>query len=204
MNPRESTVLETFLEQLIDARAVQKDSQAATMIERAVAQQPDAAYLLVQRVLLLQEALERARVRIAHLESSPPPFLDSGPPPWSDPGREPLRGNPASSGNSLAPVPLASTGPTQSFLGRAASTAAGVAGGAFLFEGLENLMGPHAVANGAATAVPSEQLTVNNYFGDDEAQDARGTADESSAWNGASLKDNEDDFGLDQGDDEFV
>ena len=34
-------------------------------------------------------------------------------------------------------------GGAASFLGQAAATAAGVAGGAFLFEGIENLFGPH-------------------------------------------------------------
>jgi hypothetical protein len=45
--------LETFLSQLTQARADGKDPQAAAMIADAAARQPDAAYLLVQRAMLL-------------------------------------------------------------------------------------------------------------------------------------------------------
>ena len=43
----------------------EKVAQADTMIKRAVERQPDAAYLLVQRVLLLGQALNQVNVRIS-------------------------------------------------------------------------------------------------------------------------------------------
>ena len=205
MNPVDPPVLKTFLEQLVNVHEVRKDPQAARMIQRAVDQQPDAAYLLVQRALLLQEALERAKARIEQLESSLPQFPGSGTPGWTDTAGESLRGLPASSGASVAGTLPAPAGRTQSLLRQAAVTAAGVAGGAFLFEGLENLAGPHAgAATGAAGAFPAEPVTVNNYYGDEVAEAGRTSSDESGTWNTTELKDSDADLGFDQDDDELV
>ena len=44
---------------------VQRDPEADAIINDAVSRQPDAAYLLVQRTLLQQQALEAAQARIA-------------------------------------------------------------------------------------------------------------------------------------------
>lgn len=58
-----------------------------------------------------------------------------------------------------------------SFLGSMAATAAGVAGGAFLFQGIENMMGHHGGASGLMgqnnSALPVENTTVNNFYGAD-------------------------------------
>jgi hypothetical protein len=62
-------MLHDFLAQLIQARGIQKDPEADALIQRAVAQQPDAAYLLVQRSLLMEQALNNARDQIAQLEN---------------------------------------------------------------------------------------------------------------------------------------
>jgi hypothetical protein len=54
-----------------------------------------------------------------------------------------------------------------SFLQTAGTTAAGVAGGAFLFEGLSNLFGGgHGFGGGGFGGAPVENVTINNY-GDD-------------------------------------
>lgn len=85
MNFQDVQSLEAFLGQLVQARGVVKDPQADSLIASAVAQQPDAAYLLVQRALLMEQALNGANARIAALQSqlqaaqSPPAhgFLDA-------------------------------------------------------------------------------------------------------------------------------
>jgi len=69
MNQQDSQMLHDFLGQLAQARGYQKDPEADALIQRAVAQQPDAAYLLVQRALLVEQALNNAKDRIASLES---------------------------------------------------------------------------------------------------------------------------------------
>ena len=66
-------------------------------------------------------------------------------------------------------------------LGTIAATAAGVAGGAFLFQGIGSLLGHHqgaglldqTQAHGMA-ALPAEQTTVNNFYGDSAVPDELG------------------------------
>ena len=70
MTPQERSLLESFLTQLVQVRGVNKDPEAERLIARAVEQQPDATYLVVQRALLLGQALEQAKVRIAELEEA--------------------------------------------------------------------------------------------------------------------------------------
>ena len=197
MNPQERALLETFLDQLVRVRGVAKDPQADSMIKRAVEQQPDAAYLLVQRALLLGQALDQAKARIAELEraqeGSSRGFLDSGASSWSAatpqastatgaPPRSPVGGagpsyqspGPQSSPLNTAPVgaPMPAQAGAPSFLGQAAATAAGVAGGAFLYEGIESLLGHHGSAfPGQEAAMPfatPEDVTINNYYASDD------------------------------------
>jgi hypothetical protein len=198
MSPQDSQLLQDFLNQLVQARGVAKDPQAEEMINRAVSQQPDAAYLLVQRALLMQQALNNAKAEIAALQNQlrgsgqqgQPAFLDpntwgnsgtgrpsaSQPqmpqPPYQQPYQQPYPGSmqaqqqAPSSGGFLR-------GAGGGMLGNIAATAAGVAGGAFLFQGLEHLLGGHA-GNGflgpqsALTSRPEETTIVNNYYGDED------------------------------------
>ena len=153
MNADESQLLTTFLSQLSQVSGVTKDPQAAALIADAVARQPDAAYLLVQRALLQDQAINTARARIANLEaqlrsapaaSSSGSFLDGGSNAW---GRSV---NTVPSQIAAAPTQYAAApamaAPHPGFFGgggfltNMAATAAGVAGGAFLFQGIESMM----------------------------------------------------------------
>jgi hypothetical protein len=213
MNAQERAALETFLDQLVQIQGVDKITEADLMIRRAVQRQPDAAYLLVQRALLLGQALDAAKARIADLErgraDSNRGFLTSGTSGWSAASQAsaaasaapaPPTQGPSSvaspSGSAPPPVfpsPPPSPGAGSSFLGQAAATAAGVAGGAFLFEGIEGLLGHHgsAIPAQAGTALP-EDVTINNYyypsdapaeFGDSrtETDDFRAESDDSDS-----------------------
>lgn len=156
MNPSDEKTLQDFLGQLVQARGVTKDPQADALIQRAVAEQPDAAYLLVQRALLVEQALGNAKARIAELERQTTKgsggFLDANT--W---------GNSAQS-NSSSPAPVQSAAqgvatPARSggflggagggMLGTIAATAAGVAAGSFLFHGIGNLLDHGGAASGA-------------------------------------------------------
>lgn len=166
MSPQDAQLLQDFLNQLVQARGVPKDPEAEAMIQQAVARQPDAAYLLVQRALLQQRALDNARAEIAQLQrqvqggSQGGGFLD--PNAW---GNSAGRGQPAQAyGGQQQPYPQQQYqqpyqqppvssrlggffrgggmgGGMGGALGNIASTAAGVAAGAFLFQGLGNLLG---------------------------------------------------------------
>lgn len=187
MSPQETLVLESFLNQLVQAKAGVKDPQAEAMIAEALARQPDAAYLLVQRALLLDQALAAAKAQIAQLQSQAQAaqgassgFLD----PVNAWGNSANAAVPRPSATAATPpysaVPQPAAVPPSrpgflnggfgGTLGTIAATAAGVAGGAFLFQGIENLL-HHNSGSGflgqAAGAVPREETVINNYYGND-------------------------------------
>ena len=159
MNTQERDQLTTFLQQLGQARAGVKDSEAQTLIDSALLRQPDAPYLLVQRCLLQDSALQAAQAQISSLQAELQQarqggaagsggFLDSNA--W---GRAPVvpsytapppAATPTPGYYQPAPVAAApSRFQAPSFLTSMATTAAGVAAGAFLFQGIDNLMGHH-------------------------------------------------------------
>jgi hypothetical protein len=163
MTSQEKELLVRFLQQLAAAQPGAKDNEAEALIRDAVAWQPDAAYLLVQRAMQLEHAFEVTQAQAQKLQAE----LDatrSGTPPggflndsyaWgrsqaSVPVRQgPLGQGPAAatpaptSVNSAAPSPVAAA-PRSSWgsgmLGNVATTAAGVVAGSFLFQGIQGLM----------------------------------------------------------------
>lgn len=173
MTPQEQEKLQQFLNQMRQAQGVQRDPEADAIINDAVSRQPDAAYLLVQRTLLQQQALEAAQARIAELEqqvqsAKPATSFLGGADDWGNSARN----RPGSNMPAMAAPPaypqqapayqnaspayeapqrqgalsrfgMGGGGGGGSFLGTMAATAAGVAGGAFLFQGIGNLMGNH-------------------------------------------------------------
>ncbi|HEY0337757.1 MAG TPA: DUF2076 family protein, partial [Burkholderiales bacterium] len=58
MTLQERELLERFLQQMAAARPEQKDGEAEALIKEAVSRQPDAVYLLVQRAIQLEQALQ--------------------------------------------------------------------------------------------------------------------------------------------------
>lgn len=129
-------------ERLRQAQPAQKDAQAAELIARHIASQPDAVYLLAQAVLVQEDALHTAQAKIAELTdrlaATPPPapaqtgggFLSGmfgrsqAPAPAPAPAQAPMEAPQARSGGS--------------FLKTAAAAAAGVAGGGLLLQGLNS------------------------------------------------------------------
>ncbi len=65
MNRHERDELLQFLQPLLRARANDKDFAAETLILEQCARQPDALYLLVQRTMALEKALQAAQARLA-------------------------------------------------------------------------------------------------------------------------------------------
>ena len=65
------------------------------------------------------------------------------------------------------------------FLRQAATTAAGIAGGALLFQGIQSLFGPH-YGGGFLSGMPTQpgiSETVNNYYYEDQNAPERREAD---------------------------
>ena len=133
-----------------------RDAEADALIRDLAARQPASAYLLVQTVLVQEQALKAAQERIAELEAKTAAapaagaggFLGSAPKigPWgAAPAAQPQAPAPRPSVPSTRSPLQAAVGPQAAggggFLRTAMATAAGVAGGALLFEGIRNLMG---------------------------------------------------------------
>jgi len=252
MTPQEQEKLQQFLGQLNQAGGVQRDPEADALINAAVSRQPDAAYLLVQRTLLQDQALEAAQARIAELErqaqaarpASSNSFL-GGADTWGNSARAaapasayPER-NAAPGGN---PYPQAGQGASSqgqvpypgqrqggwsrfggggmgggggSFLGTMAATAAGVAGGAFLFQGIGNLLngqdkdagqqqGLTSDSGAGQTPAADNSLAQDAGLNDVSATPAQEAQDHGLADNNAAFDDSgmSDDFG--GGDDSMV
>jgi len=191
MNLQERNQLNQFLSQLSEVRLSTKDAEAEALIQEAVARQADAAYLLVQRALLQDQALNAAKTQIADLQNQLQNSAGNqrsgflGTDPWAQPTSNhagvPGVGNyqtPRTAPAPAQPAGFFGGGGGSSFLGNVATTAAGVVAGSFLFQGIESLMGHHGAASGWGqqasgehTAAP-EQTVVNNYYGDDAIQQA--------------------------------
>ena len=177
MTPEERKLVIELFDRLATLEDAERDPEAEDLIRDGLSQAPNAAYALVQTVLVQDEALKRANARIRELEGGADvPARDtsflagmrdrfSGPRPsrGSVPSVRPDAGAPPPSGMSPAwhtggqpvappaavPAPSAPMGMGGSFLGTAASAAAGVIGGALLLDGIRSMMGCHSGAHAA-------------------------------------------------------
>jgi hypothetical protein len=181
MTLQERELLTSFLQQMTLAQAGQKDPEAEALIREASAKQPDTAYLLVQRSMGLEYALQAANAETARIQgelnqlrsTSNSSFLKNANT-W---GKLPTT-NSALAAAAGSSVPMQSTSqqrppsaatPASSWgsgmLGTVATTAAGVVAGSFLFQGIQGLMGHHnPSSNTAANPQPAEsnKMAANN------------------------------------------
>jgi hypothetical protein len=167
MQAQERELITGLFGRLQPFEAQPRDGEAEALIRDFVARQPATPYLLVQTVLVQEQALKAAQERIAELEAkagaapAASGFLGSAPKigPWGasatpqaaapqpvSPTRSPLQA-------ALAPQPAGG-----GFLRSAMATAAGVAGGALLFEGIRSLMGSNPGPFGSAAALQPSPL----------------------------------------------
>jgi len=172
MTAQERDLLLGFLQQLRQTQAGQKDPAADDLIKEAVAAKPDAAYLLVQRALALEYALEATKAELAaaqaELQRAQAAPAGGGFPgqgaSWGRSGKAPAGAvaaapaamtpavSPGSFGRQAAPAAAATAAPSApsapsagggGLLGTVAGTAAGVVAGSFLFQGIQGLLGQH-------------------------------------------------------------
>jgi hypothetical protein len=195
MTPQERDLLTNLVSRLRQAPSQQTDPEAEGMINDLVADKPDTPYVLAQTVLIQDYALHQAQDRIADLEQQlqgqparkTGGFLSAifggGEPP---PQRPPQYQQQTYQQQTYQPQPAyqqppayAQPGPwgggsgQPSFLRSAATTAAGIAGGALLFQGIESLFHPGFGGGfggggfGGAGFMPQPGITetvVNNYY----------------------------------------
>jgi hypothetical protein len=181
MTPQERDLILGLFQRLTPPPEGVIDGEARALIDGLVGQQPLAPYLLVQTALVQESALKGAQARIANLEAKLAQASTAAAP--EAPRRSFLSGllggealgrqaYPSASAPQPAAPAAAPAGPWgsragPSFLQSALSTAAGVAGGALLFQGIEHMLGyggsPFANVAGAGLAQPAENVTVNNF-----------------------------------------
>jgi hypothetical protein len=175
-----------------------RDPEAERLIASYVARQPASPYLLAQTAIVQEEALKQARARIAELESragsqasGQGSFLGNAPRPAGPWGSAPAQA-PAPAPAPASPwgqAPQASAG--GGFLRSALTTAAGVAGGALLFEGIRNMFGHSTQAFASPLSdvqplsdnsplMPPDQLSSADLARDDGAADDYDTSGDSS------------------------
>lgn len=201
MNAQESTLITDLFDRIAQNSAQQRDQEAEQLIQSKVAANPHAPYVLAQSTIILQQAVTTAQNRIAALEkqlaeansqSQGGSFLSGvgslfGAP---QPQQPPRPATPP-------PIPQQAPAPAGGgFLQNAMATAAGVAGGALLFQGIENLMGHGGGFGGGGFASQNQPTEViNNYYMDQNGEDgAQGNDDQ-----GSLMADNDDQGDLDNG-----
>jgi hypothetical protein len=198
MTLQEKTMLSDFLGKLVSANNINKDAEADAMIKQAMVAQPDAGYMLVQNILLMQHTFNEMNNKIQELESclnsqstsqnSSSSFL--GPQSQNavksyfahqspQPSQPQLQPQPQQYGNGAQQQQAGQSSGFGEFLKSAGTTAAGVAGGMFLFEGVSSLFGGH--HGGGFGGVDSASMggntnIVNNYYGDSN-QDSGASGD---------------------------
>jgi uncharacterized protein len=204
MTPQERDLITALLARLKQQGNQPKDAEAEALIREAMATQPDAPYLLVQTVLIQDMALHDAERRIAEFErqlaarpvpapSAPTSFLGGAGrgsvpaagawPPATAPGaaapspvwtQSSAGAAPAPASQPMMTPPQMLSGSGSGFLRQAATTAAGIAGGALLFQGIESLFGPH-YGGGFLGGTPMQpglsETVINNYYGDTPGAD---------------------------------
>ena len=173
MNTQERDMLNAFLTQLTQAQVGAKEPEADTLIAQALAKQPNAGYLLVQRAMQLDFVLQQSQAKVAELQAqlerqkpaAQASFLNDvhawGRGPSATPaGQNPVSaaaagpsGAPAMAKPAAAGAPVATAAPApaaaapapwgSSMMGTVATTAAGVVAGSFLYSGIQSLMGNH-------------------------------------------------------------
>lgn len=183
MNPQEKGQLEQFLDQLNSTQAGPKDSDANAMIAESAKRQPDAAYLLVQRAMGLEMALQIAQKQMAEMQTKidqynkPSGFL-SGINSW---GRTEPVATQSTLANAATRPPAGAAQPSawgSGMLGAIATTAVGVVAGSMLYQGIQTMMGQNtSPESGAAldqTNAPADsgQQVAQNY--DNSASDYGG------------------------------
>jgi uncharacterized protein len=209
MTPQERDLLAGLFDRLKQADANPREADAERFIAEAVRRQPSAPYLMSQLLLVQDQALTAAQTRISQLErdvgkartqpaaaqvASGRSSLGDGPPagPWGaqraaarSPGAVPSVSPPG-----FAPGAQQAQGGTGGFLRGALQTAAGVAGGALLFQGLSSLFhganpwgGAEETASNEADSGSGEETAAADPAPDDAAPD-QVAADEPPADDG--------------------
>ena len=194
MTPQERQLVTELFDRLSRLETTPRDADAERTIADGLTRAPNALYPLVQTVLVQDEALKRADARIRELSgagggvATGGGFLENmrntltGSRPTSVPSVHAASSNQSdprwNSGGALPPTsqyaaPVAPPAHSGSFLGTAAASAAGVIGGALLFNSIGSLFGHRGGSSfGDVSPANSSSPWANNAAGSDLSRDA--------------------------------
>ena len=199
MTPQEQELVNELFDRLAKLESNPRDPDAGRLIADGLRRAPHAVYALVQTALVQDEALKRANARIEELQAQTAGesqqqggFLDSVrdeilgrrdprgsvPSVRSQAQSSPTTAPPYSSGRGLATGMGPAFGSGGSFLGTAASTAAGVIGGGLLLNSIRSMFGDHAglggherSALGSSSGSTADSALAQNDRDQDQDQD---------------------------------
>ncbi len=224
MSPEERQLIAGLFERTKSAASTPRDQEAEAFINEQVKAQPAAPYLLAQTVIVQEQALQGANARIEELDArvqeleskpaggflgglfgGPRPAPQQARPtgPWGQqPGMNPVAGGYAPQGWGQQ-QPASDGG---GFLKGALGTAAGVAGGVLLADGIRSLFthgaGYGGMANlgiGSGFTPAGGDTIINNYYGDQSGATDAGYHSADDDRSGAQDADYDDGGGFDGG-----
>ncbi len=189
MTPDERRLITDLFDRMRSFGGPEKDREAEALINQSVRAVPDAPYMLVQSVLVQEQALEAANGRVQELEERVRALEDGGSsraqssgsflgglfgtgrpaiPPRSSVPEIGSRATPYAYGNQpqgaqpgpqSQPPPQPAPAASGGFMRSALTTAAGVAGGMLLADSIRGMLGGHAQASQASGQATSGQGT---------------------------------------------
>jgi len=182
MTPHEKELLQKFLNELNNTTVQQKDPDAYSLITESAKKQSDALYLLVQRSMGLEMALQVAQKQMAELQSNssakPASNFLSDNNAW---GRQAVPAGAQAQAQARPGAQPSAWG--SGMLGAIATTAIGVVAGSMLYQGIQSMMGqqkpeaapgplgqadtPHDMQQVGSQTAPDHMQVASNDFSDD-------------------------------------
>ena len=144
MNQQDKTLITQLATDLKSMQPIKKDSDADQLIQQEF-NQPDMTYQMVQAILIQQKAIEQLQQQVNTPNTQRQGFFGN------------LFNKPANTAN-----PATQGFGHNSFLGSALSTAAGVAGGMFLFNGISHLFAGSTAPMDTAQNISTDDSLMTN------------------------------------------
>jgi hypothetical protein len=176
MNTQEKVLVNRLVTRIAEAPQTAKDPEAELEITALLRLRPDAPYLLLQRALMLEAALEQAHLKLDQMQ----------PMAAASPIQQITAPASAASAAAPSPAPIAGSG---GFLRNAATIGAGVLGGSLLFQGIESLLHGGRGSDRGMSQAPAEVFETNNFIQSADGMDRPGRGESLAGLDGASLMD---------------
>jgi uncharacterized protein len=169
MTSQERDLILAVAQRLRGTSVPEKDYEAERLIQNDIGSQPDALYRLTQAVIVQEQGLRHAQERIQQLEAQ----LQAAQEPRHGDFLSNLLGGgspapPSAPYGASSPAPSPGGGGAGNFLRSAAATAAGVAGGQLIYDGLRQMFGGSSFPAGMGGGFLANPSIVTNVYDQDK------------------------------------